>query len=113
MLKIYHNPRCRKSRAGLQYLTDKALKVDIIDYIKNPMNEKQLQLLLDKLNKKPQDIIRTQEEVYKKQFKGKKFNDDEWVKILVEYPNLIQRPIVEKDHSAVLGDPVENLEKFI
>jgi arsenate reductase len=113
MLKIYHNPRCRKSRAGLQYLIDKALKVDIIDYIKHPMSEKQLQLLLDKLNKKPQDIIRTQEEVYKKQFKGKNFNDDEWVKILVEYPNLIQRPIVEKDHSAVLGDTVENLENFI
>ena len=51
---------------------------DIIEYIKNPMTEKQLQLLLDKLNKKPQEIIRTQEEVYIKQFKGKNFNDEEW-----------------------------------
>jgi arsenate reductase-like glutaredoxin family protein len=66
-----------------------------------------------KLNKKPVEIIRTQEKVYKEQFKGKKFNDDEWVKILVENPKLIQRPIVETKHKAVVGDPPENIEELL
>lgn len=113
MLKIYHNPRCKKSRAGLQFLTEKAMSFEVVDYIKHPITEVQLKLLLAKMHKKPQEIIRIQEEIYKKRFKGKNFNDDEWVKILVEFPNLIQRPIIEKDHSAIWGDPVENLETFL
>lgn len=113
MLKIYHNPRCKKSRAGLQYLTKKALSFEIVDYIKHSLSEGQLKLLLAKLHKSPQEIIRTQEEIYKKRFKGKSFNDDEWIKILVEFPNLIQRPIIEKDHSAICVDTVENLDAFL
>ncbi len=113
MLKIYHNPRCRKSRAALDFIKLKGLETEVIEYIKNPLSEKQLNLLLVKLNLKPQQIIRTQEEVYKKRFKGKNFGDEEWVKILTEFPNLIQRPIIEKDHSAIIGDPVENLKTFL
>ena len=113
MLKIYHNPRCKKSRAGLQYLTEKAKSFEIVEYIKHPLTEKQIIVLLAKMHKSPQEIIRTQEEVYKKRFKGKNFNDDEWIKILAEFPNLIQRPIIEKDHSAVWADPVENLDAFL
>jgi arsenate reductase len=113
MLNIYHNPRCKKSRAALQYLIDRNLKFEIIDYIKEGINEIQLKLLLAKLHKTPQEVIRTQEDIYKKRFKGKSFNDDEWIKILVEFPNLIQRPIIEKNHSAIWGDPVENLETFL
>ncbi|NVN94635.1 MAG: arsenate reductase (glutaredoxin) [Bacteroidetes bacterium] len=113
MLKIYHNPRCKKSRAGLQYLTEKAKSFEIVDYLKKPLTEDQLKLLLAKLHKGPQEIIRTQEEIYKKRFKGKNFNDEEWIIILAEYPNLIQRPIIEKDHSAIWGDPVENLDSFL
>jgi arsenate reductase len=113
MLKIYHNPRCKKSRAGLQYLTEKAGKFEIIEYIKHPLSEMQLKLLLAKMHKSPQEIIRTQEDIYKKRFRGKNFNDDEWIKILAEFPQLIQRPIIEKDHSAVWADPIENLDCFL
>lgn len=113
MLKIYHNPRCKKSRAGLNYITEKGLEVEVVEYIKNPLTEKELTLLLVKLHIKPQEIIRTQEEIYIKRFKGKNFSDEEWVKILVEFPKLIKRPIVEKRNSAVIGDPIENLESFL
>ncbi|MFZ4398398.1 MAG: arsenate reductase family protein [Bacteroidales bacterium] len=113
MLKIYHNARCRKSRAGLQYLEEKGINFEIIDYMKHPLSESQITLLLAKLHKKPQEIIRTQEDIYKQRFKGKNFNDDEWIKILAEFPNLIQRPIIEKDHSAIWGDPVENMDNFL
>ncbi|MEA3477689.1 MAG: arsenate reductase (glutaredoxin) [Bacteroidota bacterium] len=113
MFKIYHNPRCRKSRAGLQYLMDKGIEPEVIEYLKNSLSEAELKDILVRLNMKPREIIRTQEVVYKSDFKGKQFTDDEWVKILIENPRLIQRPIVVKAYKAVIGDPVDNIETLI
>ena len=83
-IKIYHNTRCKKSRAGLQYIQEKGFEIEIIEYLKNPIDKAELDDLLMKLNKKPQEIIRTQETLYKTLFKGKNFTDHEWGKILVE-----------------------------
>jgi arsenate reductase (glutaredoxin) len=113
MIKIYHNPQCKKSRAGLQYLKDKNVPVEIVEYLKNPLTEKQLETLLSKLNKKPSEIVRTQEEYYKKSLKGKNFNDHEWIRILLQNPRIIMRPIIEKDYKAVIGDPVENIDLLL
>jgi arsenate reductase len=110
MIKIYHNPRCRKSRAGLTHLETKKVEFEVIDYLKNPISEVELADLLMKLNKSPQDIIRTQEEIYKSNFKGKNFADEEWIKIMVEYPKLIHRPIVVRNYKAVLGQPPEEID---
>ncbi len=110
MITIYHNPRCKKSRAGLQFVQDKTNEVKIIEYLKNPIGDAELTDLLMKLNKKPHDMVRTQEAIYKSDFKGKNFTDGEWVRIMIENPKLIKRPIVVKDNKAVWGDPAENLE---
>ena len=112
-IKIYHNTRCKKSRAGLQYIQEKGLEIEIIEYLKNPIDKAELDDLLMKLNKKPQEIIRTQETLYKTLFKGKNFTDHEWGKILVENPKLIRRPIIVKGYKAVIGDPVEEIEGFL
>jgi arsenate reductase len=113
MFKIYHNPRCKKSRAGLQYLQTKGVDPEIVEYIKNPISEEELKGVLVRLNKKPAEIIRTQEAIYKSDFKGKDFTDDEWVKILVENPKLIHRPIVVKGPKAVIGDPAEEIDTLL
>ncbi len=112
MIKIYHNPRCKKSRAGLEYLKSKGVDFEIIEYLKNPITEDEFKDILMKLNLRPLDMIRTQEDIYKKQFKGKNFTDDEWVKIMVENPKLIKRPIVVKDYKAVWADPPENMDEL-
>lgn len=112
MITIYHNPRCKKSRAGLEFLKSKTNDFTIVEYLKNPIDEGELEKLLAKLNKKPQEMIRTQEAVYKQNFKGKDFTDKEWVKIMVENPKLIKRPIVVKDNKAVWGDPAENINEL-
>ena len=112
MVTIYHNPRCKKSRAGLQYLQTKTNDIQIVEYLKSPLSEEELKKLLMLLNKKPQEMIRTQEAVYKQNFKGKNFTDDEWVKIMVENPKLIKRPIVVKGNKAVWGDPAEEIDKL-
>jgi len=113
MLRIYHNPQCKKSRAGLQYLQEKNLKFEVIEYLKKPLVEKELEKLLIKLNKKPAEIIRTQEEYFRRNLKGKKFSDHEWIRIISENLKLLQRPIVEADYKAVVGDPVENINSIL
>ncbi len=113
MLKIYHNNRCKKSRAGLKYLLDKGLNPEVIDYIKNSINEKDFRLILQKLNISAKELIRTQEEIYKLQFKDKNFNEEEWIKIILENPKLLKRPIIETKYKAVLGDPVSNIEHIL
>ena len=113
MIKIYHNPRCKKSRAGLQYLQEKGVELEIIEYLKNPVSEDVLKDLLVRLHKKPIEVIRTQEAIYKSDYKGRNFNDDEWVKIMVENPKLIHRPIVVKGPKAVIGDPASNIDVLL
>lgn len=113
MLTIYHNPRCSKSRAGLKYLENKTSDFEIRKYLKDPLTEEELRKLLTKLNKKPQDIVRTQEQMYKKELKGKDFNEDEWIRIITENPRLIQRPVVEAKYKAVIGNPPENIDELL
>ena len=110
MYTVYHNPRCRKSRAGLEYVKNKTSDVEVVEYLKNPLSEADLKMLLAKLNKKPLEMIRTQEAIYKSDFKGKNFTDEEWVKIMVANPKLIKRPIVVKNNKAVWGDPPEEID---
>lgn len=113
MYKIYHNPRCKKSRAGLQYLQEKGHEPEVIEYLKNPIDVAELKDILVRLNKKPDQILRTQEAIYKSDFKGKNFTDDEWLSILIENPKLIQRPIVVKGPKAVIGDPSSEIDALL
>ncbi|MCK9423398.1 MAG: hypothetical protein M0Q38_12440 [Bacteroidales bacterium] len=113
MLRIYHNPQCKKSRAGVLYLQEYMDNFEVVEYMKIPFTEKELEKLLIKLNKKPVEIVRTQEDYYKHNLKGKHFEDHEWVKILVQNPKLIQRPIVETRYKAIIGDPAENIETLL
>ncbi|NOZ33830.1 MAG: arsenate reductase (glutaredoxin) [Chlorobi bacterium] len=114
MIKIYHNPRCKKSRAGLQYLQEKNIEFTIVQYLKDkPFTEKSLKNVLKKMNVKPNDMIRIQEKEYKLNYKGKTFSDDERIKIMVENPKFINRPIVETDDAAVWGDPPANIDNIL
>ena len=112
MYTIYHNPRCKKSRAGLQYMIDQNLEYQIREYLKDPLTEAELSALVMKLHVKPMELVRTQEEIYRKELKGLTLNDEEWIKVMVEHPRLIHRPIVEGKYKAVLGDPPENIYRL-
>ena len=108
-LKIYHNPRCQKSRCGLEYLKSKGIEVEIRDYLKEPLSRQELNNLLLKLNISPDQLVRTQEDYFKKELKGRNFNTEEWITILLENPKLIQRPIVEGKYKAVVAIPAEEV----
>ena len=112
MITIYHNPKCRKSRAGIDFLKEKGLDFTVVEYIKNPISREVLKDILMKMNVRPRELVRTQEDVYKSDFAGKEFNDEEWIDILLEYPRLIKRPIVVKGYRAVIAEPPEEIDRL-
>jgi len=108
-MKIYHNPRCRKSREGLHLLESFHLDFEIIDYLKNPPSEKELRHILTMLGFKPIQLVRKNESIWKENYKNRELIDDEIVKAMCENPKLIERPIVIKGNKAVLGRPADNI----
>ncbi len=110
---IYHNPRCSKSRQALAILNDNNVEVEIKEYLKETPTEEELKLLLNKLHLKPVDIVRKDEKIFKEKFKGMELNDWEWIKILIENPILIQRPIIIKGNKAIIGRPPELVKELL
>ena len=108
-LTIYHNPRCRKSRDGLKYLVDNKIEYKVIDYMKVNITSKQLKEIMLKMNKKASELVRIQEDTYKKELNGRKFEEEEWIKIIIAQPRLLIRPIVVAKHKAVIAIPPENI----
>lgn len=112
MITIYHNPKCRKSRAGLEYLKTKGVEFEIREYIREGITVEELRSMIDKLGIKPFELVRTQEDYYKENYKGKTLNDEAWLEALAAYPRLIRRPVIVKDIRAVLADPPERTDKL-
>jgi len=108
-MKIYHNPRCSKSRQTLQMINDAGQDIEIIEYLKDVPTEEELKSIIKLLGIAPDQLLRKGEAIFKEKFKGKTFTDEEWIKIMIEHPKLIERPIVIDGEKAVLGRPPENV----
>ena len=104
-VQIYHNPRCSKSREALALLKEKSGEIEIIDYLNHPPSAAELGDLCEKLNIRPEQLIRKKEELFISTFKDKKYSDKMWLKHLSENPRLIERPIVIQGNNAVIGRP--------
>ncbi len=112
-MKIYHNPRCSKSRQTLALLEENGVEAEIILYLNEPLTVKELKSILSKLKMKPFELVRKSEKIYKENYKDTTLSDEEWLVALVENPKLIERPIVVKGRTAVLGRPPENVLDLI
>jgi arsenate reductase len=113
MLKIFHNSRCKHSRAGLEFLKSKTNNFVVREYLKESITKEEIKEILLKINLHPSDLARTQEDYFKKSLKGRSFNIDEWIKILIENPKLIKRPIVVGRLRAAIGIPPEEIERVL
>ncbi|MBU8881873.1 arsenate reductase (glutaredoxin) [Kaistella sp. DKR-2] len=113
MIKVLYNHSCSKSRAILEHLDENNVPFEIIDFVENPLSEMELKTILKKLNTDVHGLIRKSDPLYKEKYADKELSDDEWVKILIENPSLIQRPILIKGHIAMIARPVENVKFFI
>jgi len=109
-VKIYHNPRCSKSRQTLQLIKDQGVEPEIIEYLKNPPSIAELSTILDGLNMEPRELMRKREAEYKETgMNNPDLDRDALIKGMVASPKLIERPIVIANGKVAVGRPPENV----
>ncbi|ASV28790.1 arsenate reductase (glutaredoxin) [Maribacter cobaltidurans] len=113
MITIYHNPRCRKSREGLQILENSGKEFEVRKYLEDVPTIEELRQILKYLNIPAEKLVRKNESIWKEEYKNKELSEEEIINAMLLHPKLIERPIVIKDNEAVIGRPPENIEQLI
>ena len=95
-------------------LRESGVSFEKVNYYIQPLTRKKLTELIRKMNLKPRDILRKSEPIYKELGLAEdKFSDNELIGLMIEHPDLLQRPIVERGDRAVLGRPTENVKELL
>ena len=112
-MKIYHNPRCSKSRQGLAILENSGTDFEIVKYLEQPPTFQELTEIIELLGITPINLVRKNEAVWKEKYKGKDLSNDEIITAMIEHPKLIERPIVINKGKAVIGRPPEMIKSIL
>ena len=113
-LKIYHNPRCSKSRQTLKLIEEAGKAVETILYVDQPLDETEISDLLSKLGfEEARELMRKGEAIYKELKLKDESSESALIAAMAAYPKLIERPIVVNGDQAILGRPPENVQKFL
>ena len=113
-ITIYQKPTCTTCRQVHAALKESGVQFDAVDYYLDPIPRTKLHELLRKMGIPARQLLRTKEEIYKKLRLGEReLTDDQIVDLMVEHPDLIQRPIVEKGARAILARPAERLKEIL
>lgn len=110
---IYHNPRCSTSRKALELLEENGIQPTVIEYLKTPPTQKELEVLVMKLGVKAEELVRKKDPLFKEKYAKYKFNEHEWIKVMHENPTLIERPVIVKGNKAVIARPMDKLTDLI
>ncbi|MDP5151374.1 arsenate reductase (glutaredoxin) [Rheinheimera baltica] len=114
MLKIYHNPRCSKSRETLSLLEQHTDKIDIIEYLKTPPTAEELAHLLKLLGLSARQLLRNKEDEYKQLgLADSSLTDQQLIEAMALHPKLIERPIVVHGDKAAIGRPPSNVVNLL
>jgi arsenate reductase (glutaredoxin) len=113
-ITIYQKPTCTTCRQVYAALKDRGVDFEAVNYYVDPIPKPKLKQLLRKMGMKPRELLRTKESVYKELKLGEReLSDDQLIDLMVEHPDLIQRPIVEKGARAILARPAERLREIL
>jgi arsenate reductase len=113
-VRIYHNPRCSKSRQTLELLQNQGIKPDIIPYLEQPPDAAMLDRLLQLLQLGPRQLMRKNENEYKELgLDDESLSREQLIQAMVDHPRLIERPIVVNGDQARLGRPPENVLEIL
>jgi len=113
MIKIYHNPRCSKSRLGVQALEEHGQEFEIIKYLDTPLTFDELKTIIEKLEIAPLDLVRKNEAIWKSNFKGNNLSDTELIQTMIDHPKLMERPIVVNGNKVIIGRPTERIFEIL
>ena len=112
--KIYHNARCSKSRATLAILEQNDVDFDVVNYLVNPPSESEIKSILRDLGINARDLLRKGEAKFKELgLSDKTLSEEHLIKSMIEFPILIERPIVRTEKGAVIGRPPENVNSIL
>lgn len=112
--KIYHNPRCSKSRQTLNLLRENGIEPEIVEYLKTPLQKKELQIISDAIGLKPASFIRKNESDFKENGVAEYLDNDEKIfEFIMKYPKIMERPIVLSNGKGVVGRPPSNVMSLI
>jgi arsenate reductase len=113
-ITIYYNPRCSKSRATLELLKSENREPEVIEYLNTPPTKQNLESILDMLGMQPRDLMRTHEKEYAEAgLDNPDLSRADLIAAMIEYPCLIERPIVVTDGKAVIGRPPEKVLEIL
>jgi arsenate reductase len=113
-ITLYEKPTCTKCREMDKYLREHGVDFSKVNYYIEPLSKKKLTELIRKMKIDPRGLLRKSEPIYKELGLAKgDFSDAEVIALMVEHPDLMQRPIVERGDRAVLGRPTENVEELL
>jgi len=110
---VYHNPRCSKSRNMVDELAGRDIDFTVFEYLKEDLNVAMISDVLAKLQIEPIELMRKGESDFKEQIKGKELSNEQLIQKMVEFPKLIERPIVIRGEKAIIGRPLENINKLL
>ena len=115
MIKVYHNPRCRKSREALAYLEEKGVAFEVRQYMKDEesMTPSELEEVLDALNMDALDLVRKNEALWKEEYRDLELGEDEVILAMIENPRLMERPIIMNGDKAVVARPADKAEEVL
>jgi len=112
--KIYHNPRCSKSRQTLELLHDKGVETEIIEYLNTPPNAEELEKILVGLGMEPRELMRKGQDEYKALgLDDESLSRDALIEAMIKNPILIERPIVITNKGIAIGRPIDNVKKIL
>ncbi len=113
-IRIYHNPRCSKSRQTLALLEQQGIEPEIIEYLKTPPTKETLKSVLEQLGISARQLLRTGEASYKElNLANPALTDDQLIETMCAHPKLIERPIVINNGQARLGRPPETVLEIV
>ena len=113
-ITVYEKPTCSKCREADKLLRESGVAFEKINYFIEPIGEAKLRELIAKMGIAPRELLRTKESIYRDlKLSERELSDDEIIALMVEHPELLQRPIVERGDRAVLGRPTENIRKVL
>lgn len=111
---ILHNPRCSKSRETLRLLQENGVEPDVVEYLSAPPSEKQFSGILSLLDLTPRQVMRTREPEYRdNDMDNPDLSDSQLIKLMLQHPKVIERPIVFTEKNAVIGRPPEKVLELI
>lgn len=106
---IYHNQSCSKSCSVMDTIAPLDLELEIVEYLQTPPSADQLKEIVGLLGIRPEELVRKNEVVFTENFKDKTLADAEWIQAMVDFPILIERPIVIHGNKAVIGRPIQKV----